>query len=753
MPFTRLTAIVRARAVFCGICVVMPTFGYANSPLDDVAQVASGTDFTCVRTTGAAAQCWGRNQLGQLGDGSTAPHWVAEPVHGLASGVSLIAVGARHACALISDGTVRCWGDNSDGQLGNNSTMGSEVPVTVLGGLNNVGWITAGDAHTCAVTVTGAAYCWGKNAAGQLGNGGVNQQSTPVLVSGFGAGISTMDAGGNHTCARTSTGAMACWGANSFGQLGDGTTGINRLIPVAVSGLSSGVVSISVGNEHSCARMANNGIKCWGLNSDGQLGDGSVIGRAVPVDVVNLPSTVVSISAGDAHTCAVTSANTLLCWGDNEFGQLGDQSFEPRSTPVAVADIDSGAFAVSAGGHHSCARLSGGAVSCWGDNREGALGDGHDALRRAPVQVVLSLDSSTLAAGMFNTCTVNSFVGVVNCWGDNRFGQLGLGTTLQRRWPTIVTGPRGGPVLGAYHGCALGLAGRVMCWGGNQYGQLGIGSHQAELSPVILSSLQGVVINNLSAGAAHVCALSDAGGVWCWGANGGALGDGTELERTLPVTAIGMDSHVTALASGYAHSCALKDDGAVWCWGSNSIGQLGDGSLMNRLQPVAVAGLGIAAVSITAGYGHTCALLSDGAIRCWGLNESGQLGDGSFQSSVNPVAVSGVGGSATRVAAGYAHTCATLSSGGVRCWGSNAHAQLGDGTLTDRTTPIGVQGMNAGVTSLAAGGLHTCATRSDGRVWCWGSNQWGQTGDGSAGYQSFPTSAVRSARLFADGFE
>jgi alpha-tubulin suppressor-like RCC1 family protein len=292
-----------------------------------------------------------------------------------------------------------------------------------------------------------------------------------------------------------------------------------------------------------------------------------------------------------------------------------------------------------------------------------------------------------------------------------------------------------------------------MCWGGNQYGQLGIGSHQAELSPVILSNLQGVVINNLSAGAAHVCALSDAGGVWCWGANGGALGDGTELERTLPVAAIGMDSHVTALASGYAHSCALKDDGAVWCWGNNSIGQLGDGSLMNRLQPVAVAGLGIAAVSITAGYGHTCALLSDGAIRCWGLNESGQLGDGSVQSSVNPVAVSGVGGSATRVAAGYAHTCATLSSGGVRCWGSNAHAQLGDGTLTDRTTPIGVQGMNAGVTSLAAGGLHTCATRSDGRVWCWGSNQWGQTGDGSAGYQSFPTSAVRSARLFADGFE
>lgn len=194
MPFNRLNVI--ARSVFGGLCFVMSAFAYADSPLNDVAQVASGDGFTCVRTTGAAVRCWGSNALGQLGDGSTTPHWVADPVHGLESGVSLIAAGARHACALISGGSVRCWGDNSDGQLGNNSTTGSTVPVSVLGGLSNVAWITAGDAHTCAVTTTGAAYCWGENSAGQLGNGSVTQHSTPVLVSGFGSGVSTMDAGG-----------------------------------------------------------------------------------------------------------------------------------------------------------------------------------------------------------------------------------------------------------------------------------------------------------------------------------------------------------------------------------------------------------------------------------------------------------------------------------------------------------------------------------------------------------------------------
>lgn len=751
MPFNRLNVI--ARSVFGGLCFVMSAFAYADSPLNDVAQVASGDGFTCVRTTGAAVRCWGSNALGQLGDGSTTPHWVADPVHGLESGVSLIAAGARHACALISGGSVRCWGDNSDGQLGNNSTTGSTVPVSVLGGLSNVAWITAGDAHTCAVTTTGAAYCWGENSAGQLGNGSVTQHSTPVLVSGFGSGVSTMDAGGEHTCARTSAGAMACWGDNDFGQLGDGTTGINRLIPVAVSGLSSGVVSMTAGASHSCARVATGGVKCWGLNSDGQLGDGSVSQRSMPVDVVSLPTSVASISAGHAHTCAVTLSNSLLCWGDNAFGQLGDQSFEPRSVPVEVAEVGNAAFAVSAGGTHSCARVSGGAVWCWGDNSDGALGNGHDSLRRTPTRVVLSTDFPSLVAGMFNTCSTNSFVGVVHCWGDNRFGQLGLGNTLQRRWPTTVSGPRGGPAAGAYHVCALGLGGRVMCWGSNQYGQLGIGSHQAQLSPVNVTSLQTLGIDKLSSGAAHVCALSDAGGLWCWGANGGALGDGTTLERTVPVQVVGMDSHVSAVATGYGHSCALKDDGTVWCWGNNTSGQLGDGSLVNRLQPVAVSGLGMAATSISAGYVHTCARLSDASLRCWGLNTNGQLGDGSMQSNSSPVAVSGLGGSTSGVAAGYAHTCATLNNGAVRCWGSNVYAQLGDGTLMDRATPVSVQGMNTGVTSLATGGVHTCATQSDNVVWCWGGNQWGQIGDGSAGYQSYPSSALRNDRVFADGFE
>ena len=197
------------------------------------------------------------------------------------------------------------------------------------------------------------------------------------------SGASKIAAGGNHTCALTSAGAVQCWGFNSNGQLGDGTT-TNRLMPTAVSGLTSGVTAIAAGSSHTCALTSAGAVQCWGNNGDGQLGDNTITQRLVPTAVPSLTSGVTAIAAGQLHTCALTSAGAVQCWGDNFYGQLGDNTFTQRLVPTAVSGLTSGVTAIAAGDSHTCALTSGGAVQCWGDNGFGQLAKKRSSVRAAP---------------------------------------------------------------------------------------------------------------------------------------------------------------------------------------------------------------------------------------------------------------------------------------------------------------------------------------------------------------------------------
>ena len=240
----------------------------------------------------------------------------------LTNGVSAVSTGVFHTCALTSSDGVKCWGNNSDGQLGDGTTVNRLTQVDVVGLMNGVDGISVGGFHTCALTATGGVKCWGSNIHSQLGDGTTTNRSTPVDVTGLTSGISAVSAGKNHTCALTTSGGVKCWGNNNDGQLGNNST-IHSAIPVDVVGLTSGVSAISAGGDHTCALTTTGGIKCWGDNYLGSLGDGTTTDRSTPVDVVDLASGVSAVSAGGFHTCALTNSGGAQCWGNNLYGQLG----------------------------------------------------------------------------------------------------------------------------------------------------------------------------------------------------------------------------------------------------------------------------------------------------------------------------------------------------------------------------------------------------------------------------------------------
>lgn len=733
--------------------------------LAGVTAVAAGGIHTCALTSSGGVDCWGFG-----GAGARTPFAVpGVGGSGTLSGVAEISVGGEDTCALIDGGGVDCWGVNFEGELGDGSSGGrSETPVEVegvggLGTLSGVKAIASGTVHTCALMNSGGVVCWGDNSADELGDGtssgpqlctGISLpcSRTPVEVKGVGgsgtlSGVTGIDAGGEHTCAVTGGGQVVCWGDNSAGGLGDGSTA-DSSTPVEVKGVG---------------------------------GSGTLWGVAA------VAAGVLPLSLGE-HTCALTSDGRVDCWGENSYGQLGDGTETDRSTPVEVKAAEgqgtlTGVEAIAAGGDQTCALTSGGGVDCWGDNEVGQLGDGStlESATVGPVEAVGGPGAlsgmKAIAAGGSQTCALTSGGGV-DCWGADKGGQLGDGLTMSSSTPVVAEGMGG---LGALSGvkaiatereatCAVTSAGGVDCWG---IGGLGDGSYWGESStPVAVDgvggfgALSGMVA--VSAGRYYSCALTTGGGVDCWGDDEyGQLGySGEPGNRSTPVWVEGVGgsgtlSGVTAIAAGAEHACALTSSGGVVCWGDNRVGQLGNGGAFEeRSQPVEVKGVGGSGTlsgvkAIATGDEYSCALTSSGGVDCWGGGYGGELGDGSTTEQRTPVEVKGVGGSGTlseviAITAGTSQACALTSSGGVDCWGENSYGQLGDGTEMDSATPVEVKvlggpGALSGVEAIAAGSDHTCALTNGGEVDCWGENHFGQLGDGSTPESSTPVTVSEFA--------
>lgn len=690
----------------------------------------AGGDHTCGVDVSGSTYCWGGNLSGEVGDGTTTLRATPVSVNNSATFVAVTAGGA-HSCGLTGSGVVYCWGSNSYGQLGDGTTTDRSTPVLVSGA-PAFRTVSAGESHTCGVTKDGVVYCWGANRHGQLGDGTTTGQLRPKQISGT-LRFRWVAGGREHSCGLTADSLAYCWGGNRFGQLGNGALSDSKN-PSAVQ-TSLRFRTLGIGAEHSCGIAEDGSGYCWGDNRLGQLGVGPPTNRTNPVSAAG-GLKLTSIGAGESHTCAIALASsTTVCWGNNEFGQLGNVSGDG---PYRF---------LTAGDNHTCALDADGAPHCWGDKGLGQVGDGTIASQPTPTAVSGGLLFTSVSAGRVTTCgTVSGSQWQPYCWGDNFTGQLGNGSFNSAGSPVpVIIGSNLATQfdlvkVGYHHTCGRRATGPAYCWGDNEFGQLGAPtSTPMNPTPTLISSL----IYNPNSGGGHSCGTSAGGGgsIECWGDNAyGQLGNNSTVSTNTPVLSLSGTS--LGKTSGANHSCGIRQESfskPVYCWGLNRYGQLGNGSRTDAHSPTVVRvpdGNPFSGKTVSAGLNHTCAITLGDDVFCWGDNRAGQLGDGTQTNRVSAVRTKN---DAIAVTSGTGHSCAIDFANHAWCWGDNRAGQLGDGTTIDRLVPTLVSGAYL-FKGIAAGAFHTCAITTGGAAYCWGSYAHGQLGNDGIGGAIQPVS-------------
>lgn len=706
-----------------------------------VAKVAVGSYHACALSTTGRVKCWGRNANGELGEDGTTQRGDGPGEMGDSRNfsdtswyptryVTDIVAGDQHTCALFDNGTVKCWGANNRGQLGIGSTTSKGYQATG----NNMASLTGINLGTgktatqlgamangaCVLLNDGTIKCWGQNNVGQLGQGDVNdrgddpgEMGDSLVTTPIGTTVAQLATGWHHACVRFTTGAVKCWGQGSDGKLGIGTTADMGDAAGEVAGLANiqlggggtrTATFISAGTQNTCAALDNNTVKCWGIDNVGQLGRGSSttyatlgdgggeMDNALPAATPQTGRTFVAAYPGNGMICYLEDNGTAVCNGNNIFGQLG------IGQPAHVGDDadEMGAFLTK-------------------------------------VDVGTGLTVSKVAMGATHTCVIVN-TGQVKCFGRNNYGQLGYGDKVNRgseltdmgdNLPFVdLNGKTAKDITaGQHHTCAILSDDTTRCWGRNSEGQLGrdntasIGDNAGEMG----SSLGATNVGSgryaveLKAGNYHTCARLDNATMKCWGYNNRGqlgqnstanLGDGSGEMAALAVVP-GVSS-VAEIGAGNEFSCARTTAGAVKCWGRNASGQLGQGNTNDLGDNESIAslanidlGTGLTATSISVGGTQVCATLNNNTIKCWGNGGNGRLGKGN-QTSLgdngaemgdNLTAISiGTGLVPSKIVTQNASTCTLTTVGTVRCWGYNAYGTLGIGN----TTQIGDGGSEMG---------------------------------------------------------
>lgn len=535
--------------------------------IDDAIQIAAAYDYTCaVRATGELV-CWGDLGPGRGRSSHLMPIKTPDKV-------IRVAPGLFHTCALLASGRVWCWGSNSS-ELGHHEDG-------VVEGLSEAVDIVAGDRHTCALQSDGAVGCWGSNIHGQLGDGTTRSRDDFIKIANL-ADVTSMTAGSSFSCAIVSGESLWCWGIGDYGQFGNGQASYQRL-PVKVSQLPE-ALHITAGASHTCALLADKTIKCWGSNMYGQLGDGSYNDSHKPV-VVGINEPVLQIAGAKRHTCARLAKGNVKCWSgavDKAVRRWRSDGQPAQSDPPATV-LPEGAQEIVCGRAHACARLEDATVVCWGSNTSGQLGDGTRTSRDNPNEVHDLRNVARLALGREFSCALRTD-GSVACWGS----QDPLAGPADHQLLPVDVLPSGSAVgitAGSGHACVWNRKKQVTCWGNNHHHQLGNPTAGQISGPVIVTDMTDAI--GATAGWGHTCALLSDGGVSCWGWNGfGQLGDGTNEIRPTAVRVKNL-TDVEELTARAFHTCARQSNGKVWCWGWNRSGQLGVENTSIQITPFQV---------------------------------------------------------------------------------------------------------------------------------------------------------------------
>ena len=734
-----------------------------------IVKVSNGSYHSFGLTSDGRIYAWGRNTSGELGIGTTlarsnvpiAVKTTGTPMDGKV--VKQVEGGGRyegsHSIALASDGTVYTWGLNQYGQLGNNTTTNSRSPIAVqaagtpMAGKTIV-QIAAGADHSLALDSGDALYAWGSNAYGQLGNGTTTNSSVPVAVKIAGTPLAgktivQIAAGANHNMVLTSDGTVYAWGWNYHGQLGNNTkTNSNTIVAVQTIGTplaGKKIVKIAAGQGHSLALTDDGRVYTWGRNDTGQLGNNATTDAMLPVavTVTGTPmnnKTIIEIASGARHSLAIDSSGKVYAWGHNSSGQLGNNSTVNALTPVAVqAPADKNIIQVSGGGWSgasSSALTSNGTVYSWGRDFDGQLGDGTNNDSYVPVITTINL---------VDTPSIPTHVMAKP--GD---------TTATISWQApIVSGGQNitgyvlqYQVIGASSWTTVNVVAAA-----TSHTTTGLTNDQTYRIRLAAKTTAGTGdFSNVVLVTPHakpaITNVSPAIGPIAGGQNVTITGTNFVLKN----------KKIMQTVNGNGYSLALSADGTVYAWGRNEYGQLGNGvTATNSPIPVAVKTTGTSMdgktiMQVAAGATHSLALATDGTIYAWGKNEYGQLGNDSTINSPIPVAVKTTGTpmdgkKIIQIHAGYEHSLALASDGTVYTWGRNNYGQLGKNDATDAHIPAAVQTLGtpmAGkiIVQLAAGNSQSIALASDGTVYTWGWNQHGQLGNGTTMNSRIPVAVV-----------
>ena len=839
----------------------VPTQVVATAPIyqKTILSMSAGEAHSLAVCSDGTVAAWGSNANGQLGNGTTtsATTPVAVTMSGVLSGKKVVAVaaGGQHSLALCSDGTLAAWGDGSFGQIGDGGVLDRTAPVLVstAGALSGkrVIAISAGANHSAALCSDGTVVCWGGNTNGELGDGSNTQRNVPVAVSvplpnGVLLGRTAVEVacGQNHTLALLADGAVAAWGLNASGQLGNGSTAASNM-PVLVStgGILNGkrVVEIEAGGSSSLARSSDGVLAAWGMNDSGQLGVNSATTSFTTPQLVLMSGvlsgkTVTRLFAGEKHAGAVCSDGTLATWGEGTGGELGDNAVLDSLQPVLAntsilggtdvfVEMSSGAFA-----GHSLALI-------------GSMTNEPLVQVESPATTLLSDSTSNqIVFGTTLPGTVKTRVVTIRNTGTQTLSGVGVTITGSGANPSnfaISTPPAATLAPGDATSFTLTFAPSTI---GSKTIVLEIASNIVGTANPFSIGVQGTVLNTLAAsyttgqeipaaaagftasgktvnfslnyapptgttlmvvnntGAAFISgAFSNLthgqvvtltnnsinynfvanyfGGdgndlvlhwaatrLLAWGANAtGALGNNSTVPALTPVavtnTGVLNGKTIIAVASGERHSLAVCSDGALAAWGANNAGQLGDATNSDRLVPVLVSAAGALngkkVIAAAAGYDFSIALCSDGTLVTFGENSGGQLGNNSNTPSNVPVTISSTaalsGKAVVSIAAGYDFGLASCADGTVVAWGQNGYGQFGNNTINNSLVPVTttISGVLNGKTvrSVAAGNFHSLAICTDGTLAGWGDNSFGELGDGTNDSSLLPVLVTSSGGL------